>query len=446
VALALGATVAIVLASAAVSCNAILGMEMLDPMPTAGSGGTSSGTGGDSGGANSGGTNSGGTNSGGAEEGGGGQGGSASKKNKGQDCTDGTECKSGQCVDDVCCDASSCPECEACNIADMNGEAGSCLPQPVGSACGSALQEPTCDPDYCDSDGKCVDATAADGNPCSENGGSMCCSLKCGAECEATRVHVQGGTFKRSYDNVTFTDPSFPATVDDFIFDRYEVTVARFRAFVAAGAGTQAAPPGAGQGAHPKIAGSGWDAMWDGKLEANTSALKAALKCDGAHSTWVEPPGQGESLPINCVTWLEAFAFCAWEGKRLLTEAEWNYAAAGGEQQRAYPWSNPANSTSIDSTYAAYGVGISQVGARSPMGDGRWGGADLAGNMGEWVLDSYVATYSTPCVNCAALGVGIRSLRGGSWDGSPFDLRVGTRYSSSETLRESRTGFRCAHK
>ena len=238
----------------------------------------------------------------------------------------------------------------------------------------------------------------------SENSGSMCCSQKCDSCEETLFATIPAGTFYRSYDGVTFNDQSFPATVDQFRLDRYEVTVARFRVFVAAGKGTKLAPPLAGEGAHPKIAGSGWDSGWDSNLAADAAALKASLNC-ASESSWVDTPGQTESLPINCVTWFEAFAFCAWKGKRLPTEAEWNYAAAGGDQQRAYPWSSPPSSTTIDSTHAAYGLGsVSQVGSRSPKGDGRWGNADLVGNVAEWVLDSYLGTYPKPCLNCAALG------------------------------------------
>ena len=78
-------------------------------------------------------------------------------------------------------------------------------------------------------------------------------------------------------------------------------------------------------------------------------------------------PGANESLPINCITWYEAFAFCAWDGGFLPTEAEWNYAAAGGSEQRAYPWSNPPTSTTIDCSHANYD---DCAALREPAGDG----------------------------------------------------------------------------
>jgi formylglycine-generating enzyme required for sulfatase activity len=231
---------------------------------------------------------------------------------------------------------------------------------------------------------------------------------------------VPGGTFDRSYDGVDFKDPNYPATVDDFYLDKYEITVGRFRQFVNAGMGTQTKPPAAGAGVHPLIAGSGWNSAWNTNLKANTAALTTAMKCNSSYQTWTDTAGSNESRPQNCIDWYEAFAFCAWDGGRLATEAEWNYAAAGGSEQRAYPWSNPPTSTTIDDSYAVYCGGscssTQNVGSKSPKGDGKWGHSDLAGNVWEWTLDWYVSPYQTPCSNCADLiDASCRVVRGGGF-------------------------------
>jgi formylglycine-generating enzyme required for sulfatase activity len=255
---------------------------------------------------------------------------------------------------------------------------------------------------------------------------------------------VPGGTFARSYDGVTFTDASAAATVSAFRLDTYLVTVGRFRAFVAEGHGTQAAPPATGAGAHARIPGSGWDPAWNGSLVA-AGGLPAALKCGG--ESWTDTAGDAEELPMNCVTWFEAFAFCAWDGGFLPTEAEWNFAAAGGDEQRVYPWSSPPPSAHIDDAHAVYCGGtcaLQPVGSRSPAGDGRWGQADLAGGVWEWNLD-WMADYTEPCVDCAVVGAGTyRIARGGGFKTPENTLLVALRSWGTPVERDSFFGFRCA--
>lgn len=266
---------------------------------------------------------------------------------------------------------------------------------------------------------------------------------------------IPGGMFYRSYDEATdaYNDMGYPATVSSFVLDRYEVTVGRFRAFVNAGLGTQESPPVAGEGVHPNLSGSGWDSTWNTSLVANMGALIAAVKCNSTYQTWTDTPGPNENKPMTCVSWYEAMAFCIWDGGYLPTEAEWNYAASGGSEQRAYPWSNPASSTSIDCTYANYNPGplcvsggTNRVGSESPKGDGRWGHSDLAGNVWEWPLDWYASPYLTmSCNDCGNLTPGSdRVIRGGSFYADASFLRAAARLFSVPTNRNYDLGFRCA--
>jgi len=291
--------------------------------------------------------------------------------------------------------------------------------------------------------------------------------MSCGADgtdgcCNSPAV--PGGTYRRSFDvagDANSGNTSFSATVSDFRLDKYEVTVGRFRAFVTAGMGTQSNPPLTQSGAHMNIVKSGWDSDWNTSLVANTAALMAAVKCDSVLQTWTDAPGANENRPMNCVTWYEAMAFCAWDGGYLATEAEWNYAAAGGDQQRAFPWSNPAGSLTIDPAHASYSddgtdcVGDGQPGCAvtdlikvgtKPMGDGRWGQSDLAGNVAEWTLD-WAAAYMSTCVDCADLTPAAhRVFRGGNLNADDLDLRTGFRLNLAPSDRSSFNGIRCARK
>jgi formylglycine-generating enzyme len=154
---------------------------------------------------------------------------------------------------------------------------------------------------------------------------------------------------------------------------------------------------------------------------------------------------------MNCVPWYTAKAFCAWDGGFLPTEAEWNYAAAGGDEQRAFPWSVPPESNAIDNSRGSYGcqTGVCSsidnllvVGSR-PLGDGRWGHADLMGNVWEWTLD-WRAPYVNPCVDCAQLSIlTLVIIRGGSFN-SAGRLRVADRGLLASRAPDDQVGVRCA--
>ncbi len=311
-----------------------------------------------------------------------------------------------------------------------------------------------------------TDAAAPDGPPpvpqfSSCAGLATTCGPAANENCCATATTVPGGTFYRSYDvasDSVYKDMTKPATVSSFKLDRFEVTVGRFRKFVNAGYGTQAKAPATGSGSHANTVGSGWDAAWNASLPADTTSLVGAVKCNATYQTWTDTAGNNENLPMSCITWYEAMAFCIWDGGYLPTEAEWNYAASGGSEQRVFPWSSPASSGSLDCTYANYetcatggtgGGAANRVGSESPKGDGRWGQAGLSGNVMEWVLDSYATPYVTPCTDCGPVVGGDRTQRGWSFNlsTSAFQgvLRTGHRgLPNPPTIRNHTIGVRCA--
>ncbi|WP_437312313.1 formylglycine-generating enzyme family protein [Sorangium sp. So ce388] len=264
----------------------------------------------------------------------------------------------------------------------------------------------------------------------------------CGPEAEESccaASKVVGGTYNR------LNDAAFPATVADFHLDRFEVTVGRFRQFVA---GYPATRPKAGAGAHPLVQGSGWDPAWDAALPAGQEELRASLECDANFRTWTDEPAGNEAAPLNCASWYLAFAFCAWDEGRLPTEAEWNYAAAGGNEHREYPWGAAAPSEEL----AVFGCEttttvcpVPRVGSKSPAGDSAYGQADMAGSLFEWVLDYHVALVGN-CDNCAALedeDLG-RDARGGAFSHEAETLSTAFRVGELPERRLSFYGFRCA--
>jgi formylglycine-generating enzyme len=388
----------------------------------------------------------------------------ACKAKDGGACTVPADCASGSCTDAHCC-AQTCGVCQACTGAD-----GTCAAITVGDDADSCTGNNTCDLNgtckkkdgqSCTAAGDCASGGCI-ASVCAEPvaAGPSCASLSktCGPtgnqSCCAT-LAVPGGSFYRYYDGINLTDKSFPATVAGFYLDKYVATIGRFRAFVNGGMGVRATAPAAGAGAHPLIAGSGWSADWTTNLPTSLDALNAALKCSASSDElWTDAAAGKEEMPMNCLSWYLAFAFCAWDGGRLPTQAEAMYAAAGGDEQRVYPWGSAA----LDDTRAAYGcradgltsctlADIIPVGSK-PAGNGRWNHMDLSGNVWGWLLDwrlDPAHTFIVPCDNCANLAPATyREIHGGGYGSQPAELLAG--YSSSNTPSKYFTdiGVRCA--
>jgi sulfatase modifying factor 1 len=268
--------------------------------------------------------------------------------------------------------------------------------------------------------------------------------------CES--LPVTGGLFELQSQAIGTT---VPVTVSSFRLDRFEVTVGRMRQFIASYDDWIAqGQPEQGLGEHPLVPGSGWQVpRFSEQLPADAEEFEERLRNCGPtpFSTYAEAPS--DQVPLNCASWFEAAAFCAWDGGRLPTLREFAYAAVGGAEQRLYPWGNEPEPSRV---YALFGCSINTfepdctiaevtpVGARQP-GAGLFGQDDLSGSMSEWVLD-VEAPLGRPCTDCADLGPdeGLRRWREGNWLTGAEAMKNGPFPALPPGERNFFLGLRCA--
>lgn len=187
-----------------------------------------------------------------------------------------------------------------------------------------------------------------------------------------------------------------------------------------------------------------------------------------ANYGWRDPGApQADSHPVVCISWNDAHAYIRWlngqTGKtfRLLSEAEWEYAARAGTVSK-YPWGMDVNRGCRHANGADTSPWPGRAGwadkmdcndgfyYTAPVGSFQanpWGLHDMTGNVWEWTEDCYHDSYDgapRDGSSRTAEGCANRVLRGGSWGDTPSYLRVSNRYFGAATMRNDNLGFRLA--
>ncbi|MGO8992991.1 MAG: formylglycine-generating enzyme family protein [Polyangiaceae bacterium] len=330
-------------------------------------------------------------------------------------------------ADSVACGSTCCDPGLVC-LSAQNSSCG----VPFGAVAQSCAGELSCPVALPDGGTQSVDCCASAAIPAGTFGMGCAVSPEGGTSCEADEI------------------PQHTVTLDAYAIDQLEVTVGRFRNFVASWS-YGALPEGAG--ADPLKASGGWQTAWNPQLPSSEAALEAALDCS-PDATWTSALGPNDTRPITCVSWFVAFAFCVWDGGRLPTEAEWEYAATNGARDDVYPWGErpPASDLAVyDCTSDTPPCSVPPsspvpVGS-APGGIDDWGLFDLAGNVAEWVFDSYAPYQSGSSTEYNVIGIGTLPFqveRGGSYVSPGVDLRAAARAPRNPTVGYPDVGLRCA--
>lgn len=315
-------------------------------------------------------------------------------------------------------------------------------------------------------------------------------SLASGKADLSEMVLIKGGRFWMGGDSIWGRPDEFPrhqVEVSSFYIDLHEVTNRQFKAFVdATGYVTTAEkkpdweelkkqlPPGT-----PKPAD---DVLVAASLVFSPPDHPVSL--ENAYAWWKWVPGANwkhpegpesnlagkDEFPVVQVTWEDAQAYCKWAGKRLPTEAEWEYAARGGSNKFIYPWGNEpvtkgkSKANVWDGKFPLENSGLDGFALAAPVklfAPNLYGLYDMGGNVWEWVADWYTADYYGKC-KTSGLVVNPKGseksfdpdepfalkkvTRGGSFlcnDQYCSGFRIGARMKTSWDSSLNHTGFRC---
>jgi iron(II)-dependent oxidoreductase len=237
-------------------------------------------------------------------------------------------------------------------------------------------------------------------------------------------VEVPAGAFTMGRDDGPEDErPAHRLTLARFLIDRLPVTNAEFALFLDA------------RGPRGEYQGRAYRRYDDDDADARIHRKGERWRADAGL----------ESHPVNEATWAGARDYCAWKGKRLPTEAEWEKAARGIDARR-YPWGDAPP----DATRARFAAGWTQTVPVDalPAGASPYGALDMAGNQWEWVSSLYQPyPYSASDGREDLQAAGVRGTRGGGHDSPASELTTtgrGRNLSRAPQAGHHNIGFRCA--
>ena len=182
------------------------------------------------------------------------------------------------------------------------------------------------------------------------------------------------------------------------------------------------------------------------RAEATQAEWARCVSAGACTTPWAwYDPRKTPHQPVRSVSWHQAVAYCAWQGRRLPTEAEWEKAARGGDG-RKFPWGSTAPGCG-QANFDVCGGAVVDSGVLL-SGASPSGALDMSGNVSEWVGDYYDRNYYSvaPAVDPRGPAMGsARVARGGGYSSSSGQLRASARMMGDPAAAYDAIGLRCAN-